>query len=65
MSDQEIYRAKCCTAEEAVRFIEPGEAIITPISPGEPPALLDALPSNNKLHGNRLYRMLRVLRSWM
>jgi acyl-CoA hydrolase len=58
MSFQEIYRGKVCTAEEAVRFVEPGEAIILPINPGEPPALLEALPSNNRLHGNSLYRML-------
>jgi acyl-CoA hydrolase len=58
MSYQEIYREKCCTAEQAVQFIEPGEAIVTPITPGEPPALLDALVSNEKLSGNLLYRML-------
>ena len=58
MSYQEIYRAKCFTAEEAVYFVEPGEAIILPIHPGEPPALLEALPSNPRLHGNQLYRML-------
>ncbi|MDP4155830.1 MAG: 4-hydroxybutyrate CoA-transferase, partial [Bacillota bacterium] len=58
MSYQEIYREKCCTAEQAVQFIEPGEAIVTPITPGEPPALLDALVSNEKLNGNLLYRML-------
>ena len=58
MSYQGIYRDKYCTAEEAVQFVEPGEAIITPINPGEPPALLNALTSNKKLHGNSLYRML-------
>lgn len=58
MSYQEIYQAKYCTAEEAVLFIEKEEAIITPISPGEPPALLEALALNNRLHGNALYRML-------
>lgn len=58
MSYQEIYQAKVCTAEEAVLFIEKEEAIITPISPGEPPALLEALTANNQLHGNVLYRML-------
>ena len=58
MSYQEIYRAKCCTAEEAVRLVEPGDAIILPINPGEPPALLEALPSNPRLYGNSLYRML-------
>ena len=58
MSYQEIYRAKCMTAEEAVRLVQPGDAIIMPINPGEPPALLEALPSNHKLQGNRLFRML-------
>lgn len=58
MSFQEIYRDKLCTAEEAVQLIEPGEAIVTPITPGEPPALLEALSSNERLYGNSLYRML-------
>lgn len=58
MSFQEIYRAKCCTAEEAVQFVKPGDAIILPINPGEPPALLQALPTNHRLRGNNLYRML-------
>lgn len=58
MSYQGIYRAKLCTAEEAVRFVEPGDAIILPITPGEPPALLEALPSNYRLYANKLYRML-------
>ena len=53
-----MYQSKICTAEEAVRFVEPGEAVIFPINPGEPPALLEALPSNQKLHDNTLYRML-------
>ena len=58
MSFQRMYQEKVCTAEEAVQFVDPGEAIILPISPGEPPALLEALPSNHRLHGNTLYRML-------
>jgi acyl-CoA hydrolase len=58
MGYQELYIEKCCTAEAAVRFIEPGEAIVTPITPGEPPALLNALTSNDRLYGNSLYRML-------
>jgi len=58
MSFQRMYQSKICTAEEAVRFVEPGEAVIFPINPGEPPALLEALPSNQKLHDNTLYRML-------
>ena len=58
MSYQNMYRAKRCTAEEAVRFIEPGDAIVLPINPGETPALLEALPSNDRLCGNTLYRMI-------
>lgn len=58
MSYQEMYREKRCSAEEAVQFIEPGEAIVTPITPGEPPALLEALLTNDRLFGNSLYRML-------
>lgn len=58
MSYQEIYREKCCTASEAVGLIEAEEEIILPIQIGEPPALLEALPSNPRLHGNKLYRTL-------
>jgi acyl-CoA hydrolase len=58
MSYQEIYQSKLCTAEEAVRFVEPGDAIVFPITPGEPPALKEALLSHERLQGNSLYRML-------
>lgn len=58
MSSKTLYQSKITTAEEAVRIVEPGEVIVFPINPGEPPALLAALPSNKKLHGNSLYRML-------
>ncbi|WP_394231911.1 acetyl-CoA hydrolase/transferase family protein [Niallia oryzisoli] len=58
MSIKTLYQSKITTAEEAVRFIEPGEVIVFPINPGEPPALLAALPTNQKLTGNSLYRML-------
>ncbi|MCL6632514.1 MAG: 4-hydroxybutyrate CoA-transferase [Alicyclobacillus herbarius] len=52
------YQSKRLTAEEAVRFIEPGDHIVTPINPGEPPALLNALRSHPQLSSNWLYRML-------
>ena len=52
------YQSKRLTAEEAVRLIEPGDHIVTPINPGEPPALLNALTSHPQLSGNWLYRML-------
>ncbi len=58
MSFQRMYQLKNGTAEKAVHFIEPSDSIILPISPGEPPALLEALLSNHQLHGNTLYRML-------
>ncbi|PLR97555.1 acetyl-CoA hydrolase/transferase family protein [Bacillus sp. T33-2] len=58
MSYQSEYQAKRLSAEQAVRFIEPGDDIIFPVNPGEPLALLGALPSNDTLSGNRLYRML-------
>ncbi|WP_071394661.1 acetyl-CoA hydrolase/transferase family protein [Bacillus tuaregi] len=58
MSVQRMYQAKVCMAEEAVQFVEPGEVVVFPINPGEPPALLQALPTNQKLMGNTLFRML-------
>ncbi|WP_134702065.1 acetyl-CoA hydrolase/transferase family protein [Ammoniphilus sp. YIM 78166] len=58
MSYQAEYQAKRLTAEDAVRFIQPGDDIIVPVAPGEPPALLNALPSHSGLSGNRLFRML-------
>jgi acyl-CoA hydrolase len=58
MSFQGLYREKLCTAEEAVRIVEPGEAVVFPITPGEPAALKEALVTNERLHGNSLYRML-------
>ena len=58
MSIQGMYQERLCSAEEAVSYIEPGEGIVMPINPGEPPALLKALPTNGRLHGNTLYRML-------
>ena len=52
------YTKKLRTPEEAVQFIEPNTDIILPVMAGEPPALLESLPKNTKLRGNRLYRML-------
>ncbi|HEU4963942.1 MAG TPA: acetyl-CoA hydrolase/transferase C-terminal domain-containing protein [Bacilli bacterium] len=60
MSHQPSYRDKRRTPEEAVRVIEPGDDIIVPLSAGEPPALLDALPTHTGLRGNRLYQMLSL-----
>lgn len=58
MNYQEEYNIRRFTAEEAVRFVDPGDTIIFSITPGEPLALLEALPSNNRLDGNSLIRML-------
>ena len=55
---EKMYEKKKTTAQEAVQLVEPGDGIIFPIMPGEPPALLEALPSNGSLKGNTLYRML-------
>lgn len=60
MSNYAKYQEKCFNAEEAMRFIQPGDDIIVPAINGEPPALLKALASNKELSGNRLYRMLPV-----
>jgi len=55
---EKMYEKKKTTAQKAVQLIGPGEGIIFPIMPGEPPALLEALPNNQRLNGNTLYRML-------
>jgi len=57
------YRDKLRTPEEAVRLIAPGDDIIVPLSAGEPPALLDALPAHDGLRGNRLFQMLSLRRA--
>jgi acyl-CoA hydrolase len=58
MSFYTEYQTKCLTAEQAIHFIEPGDDIIAPVSPGGPPALLNALSGHTKLAGNRIYQML-------
>jgi len=55
---KKLYEEKLTTPEKAVQLVEPGEEIIFPINPGEPPALLEALPENKNLEGNYLHRML-------
>ncbi|TCP54512.1 acyl-CoA hydrolase [Tumebacillus sp. BK434] len=54
------YQSKLRTPEDAVRLIEPGDDILVPLSAGEPPALLDALPTHSGLQGNRLFQMLSM-----
>lgn len=55
---KKLYQDKLTTADKAVQLVKPGEEIIFPINPGEPPMLLDALPENKQLQGNYLHRML-------
>jgi acyl-CoA hydrolase len=52
------YQSKCRTADQAIQFIEQGDDIIVPVTPGEPPALLNALLGYTNLTRNRIYRML-------
>lgn len=58
MTNEEQYRKKWTTAEEAVRLIEEGDDIIVPLIAGEPPALLAALEQREDLKKNRLFQML-------
>ncbi|MBL0387504.1 acetyl-CoA hydrolase/transferase family protein [Tumebacillus sp. ITR2] len=60
MNHHVLYQEKLRTAEEAVLLIEPQDDIIVPLSAGEPPALLDALPGQMRLRGNRLFQMLSL-----
>lgn len=56
--EEKMYQEKLVTADEAVAVIAPGDDIIVPILPGDPPALLDALERRNDLSNNRLFQML-------
>lgn len=60
MNHQSLYKEKLTAADSAVRLIEPGDDIIVPLSAGEPPALIDALPGHDGLRGNRLFQMLSL-----
>lgn len=60
MNHQTLYKEKLTAADSAVRLIEPGDDIIVPLSAGEPPALIDALPGHDGLRGNRLFQMLSL-----
>ncbi|WP_423188579.1 acetyl-CoA hydrolase/transferase family protein [Alkalibacterium sp. f15] len=53
-----LYNEKLTTPKEAVQLVNPGEEIVFPVNPGEPPMLLEAIPQNKKLEGNYLHRML-------
>ncbi|GAX90268.1 acetyl-CoA hydrolase/transferase family protein [Effusibacillus lacus] len=60
MNFSHAYKDKLRSAEEAVSLINPGDDIIVPLTAGEPPALLDALPHHKGLRGNRLFQMLSL-----
>ncbi|MGB8954474.1 MAG: acetyl-CoA hydrolase/transferase C-terminal domain-containing protein, partial [Tumebacillaceae bacterium] len=60
MSFRSAYTEKMLTPDNAVRLIAPGDDIIVPLTAGEPPALLDALPGHEGLSGNRLFQMLSL-----
>lgn len=53
-----MYYRKVVNPDKAVQFIKPGDGIIFPIMPGEPPLLLDAISKYEKLQNNTIYRML-------
>ena len=61
MDVQRLYKEKQAgSALEAVLFIEPNEDIVVPLAVGEPATLIKALPSHQKLKGNRLFQMLSL-----
>ncbi|SPT61474.1 Uncharacterised protein [Aerococcus viridans] len=51
---EKLYQEKLTTPEEAIKVIEPGEAIVYPLGAGEPSALHEALEKHENLDGNRL-----------
>ena len=58
MDYKAMYQEKLVSSNEAVKTIQPGDAIIFPIMPGEPKGLLDGIRELDTLEDNRLYRML-------
>ena len=61
MSTLDLYRQKLRSAEEAVRLVQDGDAIIVPTGVGEPPALLTALSERRReLHGVRVLQILAM-----
>lgn len=62
MSDfQATYSQKVMSAQDAIKFIEPKDAIVYPICPGEPGKLHDALVNYEGLDHKVLYRTLTAL----
>ena len=61
MSTLDLYRQKLRSADEAVRLVQNGDAIIVPTGVGEPPALLAALSERRReLHGVRVLQILAM-----
>ncbi|MEA4988384.1 MAG: acetyl-CoA hydrolase/transferase C-terminal domain-containing protein, partial [Anaerovorax sp.] len=52
MSWQEQYKSRLCTAEEAVRHIEDGSAVVLAHCVGEPPVLVEAMVANAEQYKN-------------
>lgn len=52
------YNDKKVSAAEAITFLEPGDAVVYPIAPGEPKLLHEALCHYEGLDNNKLYRTL-------
>ena len=61
MSTLDLYRQKLRSADEAVRLVQDGDAIIVPTGVGEPPALLTALSERRReLCGVRVLQILAM-----
>lgn len=61
MTLQDLYRQKLRNADEAVRLVQDGDAIIVPTGVGEPPALLTALSDRRReLHSVRVLQILAM-----
>ncbi|MEC5215511.1 acyl-CoA hydrolase [Actimicrobium sp. GrIS 1.19] len=61
MSAQSLYQSKRTTAEQAIRLVRNGDAIIVPTGVGEPPTLLTALSEHRRdFLGVRVLQILAV-----
>lgn len=61
MSFQEMYKQKLCTPEEAVRFIQNGDSVVSPIAAGHPRQIYDALARRKEeLQGVSFFSTLDV-----
>ncbi|MDI6905953.1 MAG: acetyl-CoA hydrolase/transferase C-terminal domain-containing protein [Thermoanaerobacterales bacterium] len=56
---RELYQAKRCTPEDAVKYIESEQNIVLPLGAGEPTVLLEAMTQRKAdLRGVRIHQML-------